>query len=173
MIFLWVFQICAVQFWWIPWALCFTEKSFHGIPQKLRWPQFAAASVISNNNLLFFALVVLWEFVELNRKVDQKVFLLLPFQKITGVHEMRVGTNNANSSAILIRSSRRQHKSFGNCQPMLLHRIWTNCVFKKLFKCKMFMFQLFWNTEKISFHFLFCRDNQLQSSLSKFDRNYI
>jgi hypothetical protein len=55
--------------------------------------------VISNNNLLFFALVVLWEFVELNREIDQKIFLLLPFQKITGVHEMGVGTNNTNSSA--------------------------------------------------------------------------
>jgi hypothetical protein len=78
--------------------------------------------VISNNNLFFFALVVLWEFVELKLKIDKKIFLLLPFQKITGVHEMRVGTNNTNSSAILIRSSSRQHKSFGNCQPMLLHR---------------------------------------------------
>lgn len=92
MISLWVFQICAVQFWWIPWALCFTKKSFCGIPQKLSRPQFAAASVISNNNLFFFALVVLWEFVELNCEVDQKIFLLLPFQKITGVHEMRVCT---------------------------------------------------------------------------------
>lgn len=149
------------------------KKSFHGIPQKLSWPQFAAASVINNDNLFFFALVVLWEFVELNRKVDQKIFLLLPFQKITGVHETRVGTNSTNSSAILIQSSRRQHKSFGNCQPMLLHRIWTNCVFKKLLECKMLMFQLIWNTEKISFQILFCNDNQLQSNLSKFDRNYI